>query len=243
MRKSCSQLTVCEAEKETRLNNFRNRRFPPLRDSWARRALDVQRRNGIAESSDNEIGQSVPERIASVGERYGDKIVLAGVNHDSVTSASLFEQMAKVVADLNNLGIGRGDRVALVMSDGLHMAMSFLGLSAGATCAPLNPALPVAEFESIFDDLAPRALAVASGADHAALTAARTKSIPIIECRSVEENGSHRLEVHGDRLGPATQTGFVTAADVALLLFTSGTTARPKLVPLTHANLLASAGN
>jgi acyl-CoA synthetase (AMP-forming)/AMP-acid ligase II/aryl carrier-like protein len=205
--------------------------------------MGFQFSDGIAGSSDNEIAKSIPQRFASVGALYREKIAVAGINHDSVTYASLFEQMARIVADLNNLGIGRGDRIALVLPDGLQMAISFLGLSAGATCAPLNAALRVAEFDSIFEDLAPKALVVRSGANFAAVTAAQKKSIPIIELCSVEANGSRRLEIHGDRLAPKTRTGFASAADVALILFTSGTTARPKLVPLTHANLLASAGN
>lgn len=220
-----------------------NRRFLPPCEPWTSQAKGFQPANGIAEFSKNEIAQSIPERFASLLGLHGERIAVAAPNHDSFTHASLFEQMAKIVADLNHLGIGRGDRVALALSDGLQMAIGFLGLSAGATCAPLNPALQVAEFDSIFGDLEPKALVVDSGADSAAVAAARKKSIPILELSLVGENSVSPLMLHGELHGPAKRRGFAKSEDVALVLFTSGTTARPKLVPLTHANLLASAHN
>ena len=203
----------------------------------------IQSGNGFAEFSKEGIAQSIPERLENLLEPYGERTGYATSNGNSLTHAALFEQMTNFVNALNNLGIGRGDHVALALPDGLQMAMGFLGLSAGATCAPLNLALHEAEFDSIFRDLEPKALIVNSGDDSAAAAAARKQSIPIIELSSVGENGTSRFMLHGEQRAPARRRGFAKSEDVALILFTSGTTARPKLVPLTHVNLLASAGN
>jgi len=203
----------------------------------------IQRGNESAEFSKDEIARSIPGRFEKTLEAYGKRIAVAASNCDSLTHAALFEQMTHIVNALNNLGIGIEDRVALALPDGLQMAMGFLGLSAGATCAPINPALQVAEFDSIFCDLEPTALVVNSSTDCAAVVAARKKSIPILELSLVRENGLSRFMLHGEPLAPANRRGFAQWEDVALVLFTSGTTARPKLVPLTHANLLASADN
>jgi acyl-CoA synthetase (AMP-forming)/AMP-acid ligase II/acyl carrier protein len=220
-----------------------NQRFPASHDQPATLAHDFRCANGIVEFGGNKIAQSIPQELNRLREPYGARIALVAPNHDSLTYADLFRHVTDIVDALNDLGIGRGDRVALALADGLKMAIGFLGLSAGATCAPLNPAFPPAEFDTIFHDLAPKALIVDAGVDCAAVTAAQKRSIPIIELSAVEENGSGRIVICGETLAPPSHTGFAGAADVALILFTSGTTARPKLVPLTHAKLIASARN
>jgi acyl-CoA synthetase (AMP-forming)/AMP-acid ligase II/acyl carrier protein len=188
-------------------------------------------------------GRSMPEQLGGLAQRYRERVALSGPPDDTLTYERLHEQIRALVSALNRHGIGRGDRVALVLPDGLALALSFLGLSAGATCAPLNPALRAAEFESIFDDLAPKALVVEAGADSAAVGAARARSIAILELTWVGANGWRTLVLHGETCGTPARPGLAGGADVALLLFTSGTTAKPKLVPLTHVNLLASAYN
>lgn len=101
--------------------------------------------------------QTIPEQLKSAAQRYGEAIALTAPNYGPFSYAGLFEQVAHVVDALNDLGIGRGDRVALVMADGPKTAVTFLGTSACATCAPLNPAYRVGEFESLFSDLRPKA--------------------------------------------------------------------------------------
>ncbi len=215
--------------------------LPP--EQWAIQAKRFQRGNRFAEFRKDEIAQSIPERFERILEPYGERIAIAAPNYNSLTHAALFEQMTNIVSALNDLGIGRADRVALALPDGPQMVVGFLGLSAAATCAPVNPALQVAEFDSIFSDLEPKALVVESGADFAAVAAAQKRSIPIIELSMVGRNGLSHVMLRGKLLAPARRCGFAQSEDVALILFTSGTTARPKLVPLTHANLLASARN
>lgn len=82
---------------------------------------------------------------------------------------------------LRALGIGRGDRVALVMPNGPAGVVAFLAVAAGATCAPLNPASPAVEVEMYVSDLRPTALLVQAGTDAAAMTVARARGIPVIE--------------------------------------------------------------
>jgi acyl-CoA synthetase (AMP-forming)/AMP-acid ligase II len=72
-------------------------------------------------------------------EQFGAKNALSEPFQESFTYARLFEQIARIVDALNDFGIGRGDRVAVVLSDAAMMAIAFLGIAAGATAAPLNP--------------------------------------------------------------------------------------------------------
>ena len=69
----------------------------------------------------------------------------------SLTFAALRELVAATVTRLNALGIGRNDRVAIVLPNGPDMATAFLAIASGATTAPLNPAYRADEFEFYLD--------------------------------------------------------------------------------------------
>lgn len=127
--------------------------------------------------------------------------------------------------------MSRTDRVAVVLPNGPEMAIAFLGTACGAVCAPLNPGYRRAEFSTYFEDLRPKLLIVQKGLDSPARAVATELGIPI-------------LEFSMDLLaGAAPQFDPPQSSDVALVLHTSGTTSRPKIVPLSHANLCASARN
>ena len=160
--------------------------------------------------------------------------------------ATLRAQAAETVAALNALGIGRGDRVAIVMPNGPEMATGFLGVASAAAAAPLNPAYRADEFAFYLEDLKPKALLVRAGDDTPALAVAAGLGIPAITLtpRDGEEAGRYALSTEALRgAAPALRGGPAEGEDVALVLHTSGTTARPKIVPLTNANLAASAGH
>src|SRR5262245_58121789 len=118
------------------------------------------------------------------------------------------------------------------------MASAFQASGAGAATAPLNPAYRADEFDFYLRDLEPKALVVQAGVESPAREAARALGIPIIELLpEPAAAGSFRLDIGAGAGAPA----FAGADDVALLLHTSGTTSRPKLVPLSQRNVLASA--
>ena len=183
---------------------------------------------------------AIPGCLAAAAQRYRNRQALAGPFNVSLSYVQLFDQVTRAVETLNNLGIGRGDRVALALSGSLHTAALFLGVAAEAICAPLNPRYREQEFASFFAVLKPKAVIVETKCRSEAVLAANKLSVPVVEL-AVVKTGSHEFALYGEKLGRATQAGFAKAEDTALMLFTSGTTAQPKLVPLTHANLLTSA--
>jgi acyl-CoA synthetase (AMP-forming)/AMP-acid ligase II len=147
----------------------------------------------------------------------------------------------RTVAALNAKGIGRGDRVAIVLPNGPEMAACFVAVACGATTAPLNPGYREDEFLFYLEDLKARALLVAKGVETPARAAAARLGVAVIEVVPGEEAGVFALE--GGTPGMAAKPGIAQEDDVALVLHTSGTTARPKIVPLTHRNVCASADN
>jgi len=131
----------------------------------------------------------------------------------------------------------------MVLPNGPEMAVSFLAVAAGATCAPLNPAYRIEEFDFYLSDLDARALIIASGMNSPAREIARNRNIPIIELEIHREAEAGTFELTGAHGGRAENGGFAQPADTALVLHTSGTTSRPKMVPLTQLNICSSGNN
>lgn len=149
------------------------------------------------------------------------------------------------VATLNGAGIGRNDRVAIVLPNGPEMATSFVCIAAGATTAPLNPSYRADELEFYLRDLRAKALVVAAGAETPARAVAQKLSVPLIELHAQREKGAgaFTLTLVKPMHGTPDQGGFGGGDDTALVLHTSGTTSRPKIVPLLQRNVLATAAH
>jgi Acyl-CoA synthetases (AMP-forming)/AMP-acid ligases II len=156
----------------------------------------------------------------------------------------LHERVGEIVTTLNDMGVGRGERVAIVLPNGPEMALTFLCVTSAATAAPLNPGYRLEEFDFYLSDLAAKALIVPAGSDSPAIRAADALGIPIVEL-SLEPGATvDALTLSGSVAeDPPAATGLAEPDDIALVLHTSGTTSRPKLVPLTQANLRTSAEN
>jgi oxalate---CoA ligase len=144
--------------------------------------------------------------------------------------------------ELRRAGVGRDDRVALVLPNGPEMAAAFVAVAASATTAPLNPAYTADELDFYLSDLAPRALILPRGFESPAREVASRRSIPVLALDATgAAAGDFRLAPEGALSVDAKSDGAAEAADIALVLHTSGTTARPKIVPLSHENICASA--
>ena len=159
----------------------------------------------------------------------------------ALTYAGLRALARRTVQALNAVGIGRNDRAAIVMPNGPEMAASFVAVGSGATTAPLNPAYKQDEFDFYLSDLKARALLIARGMESPARTVAQGRGIPVIDVVPGEDAGDFTLDAAGLPLAQAARPGMAAADDIALVLHTSGTTSRPKLVPLSQANVTASA--
>lgn len=172
-----------------------------------------------------------------------DAPALLSPGRPSLSFAGLRAQCEQTVAALNAVGIGRGDRVGIVLPNGPEMAACFLAVACGAVTAPLNPAYRRAELEYYLTDIGAKALIIEGGADSPARDAARALAIPVLELDHDSDGPAGRFRLTGPQCGSNAHTGWGAAEDVALILHTSGTTSRPKIVPLSHANLTASARN
>lgn len=154
----------------------------------------------------------------------------------------LIQHIESIAGQLNMMGIGRGDRVAIVLPNGPEMATAFLGVAACAVSAPLNPAYRENEFDFYLSDLNAKALLIDQALDSPARQAARAHGTRIIEVSRKPGDAAGIFQMNGAPHGTSA-AGFADPEDVALVLHTSGTTSRPKIVPLTQRNICASAVN
>ncbi len=151
--------------------------------------------------------------------------------------------ITRTVATLNAAGIGRNDAVAIVLPNGPEMAACYMACASGVTSAPLNPAYRADEFEFYLTDLQAKALIVERGSASPAVDVARRLGVRLIELGPRTEGGAGDFDLDLPAAAPAAQGGEAQPGDVSMVLHTSGTTSRPKIVPLTQANLAASAQN
>lgn len=195
----------------------------------------------MSDPSTNTIASTIQLRALDAA----DSIAFLGVGSESrpFTYQHLQRQVETVVQRLNNIGIGRNDRVAIVLPNGMELAVAFLAVAAAATSAPLNPAYTRDEFDFYLSDLDAKALLLLAGSDSPAREVALKRNVPVIELIPTPDDPHLLFKVSALSGSPAAAGGYALSGDTALVLHTSGTTSRPKMVPLSHANLLASARN
>ena len=184
-------------------------------------------------------------------KRFPHRLALRTLDHETgaelgaLTYEALWRSVQSVAAGFQRLGVGRGDRVALCLWNGPELVISFYATwLCGATVVPINPALTERELAVQAADAAVRLLvAGAPGVPVAGAVAARL-GIPLVVA-----GGSQNAAPHGslqfDELVRADEGGVSPsvvdpAEDVAVLLYTGGTTGAPKGAMLTHRNIVAN---
>ena len=177
-------------------------------------------------------------------DRDPERVAILAPGRPDCSYGELTGHVAETASVLRGCGLQSADRVAIVLPNGPEMVSAFLAVSSTATCAPLNPTYREQEFDFYLQDLRAAAVIVAEGVSTPARTVAVRLGIPVLECRVHQDAPAGCFElvipVSG---GATTPVPAAAASDTALVLHTSGTTARPKQVLLSHANLCASARN
>jgi oxalate---CoA ligase len=170
-----------------------------------------------------------------------DAIAITAPGRAPLDYRGLRALVAATTASLNAAGLGRNDRVAIVLPNGPEMATCFLACASAVTSAPLNPAYRGDEFEFYLDDLQAKALIVDRASTSPAVEAAKKLGVQVIELVVAEGAAAGQFTLAAAPAAASAHGGPSKAEDVAMVLHTSGTTSRPKRVPLSVANLCASA--
>ncbi|TDL85501.1 acyl--CoA ligase [Meridianimarinicoccus aquatilis] len=173
-----------------------------------------------------------------------DLVAIGAPDRDWLTYGKLRELSDQVARQLHDAGIGSDDRVAIVLPNGPEMAAAFVTIAQAAITAPLNPAYRLDEYAFYLEDLKAKALVVLADDQGPAVQAAQQCGVGILRLHvdPSDPAGVFSLSPDGD-VGESPSSGPPGPDSTALILHTSGTTSRPKIVPLLQSNLVASARN
>ncbi|MES0008322.1 acyl--CoA ligase [Mesorhizobium sp. M0062] len=176
-------------------------------------------------------------------------VALMAPDRPSLSFAGLANLVDKLCGDLARRGVARGTAVGIVLPNGPEMAACFLAVSALATAAPLNPAYGEDEFRFYLGDLDVKLLLCGQGMGDAARNAAKGLGIAVLDVVVTDGAKAGEFLLAGDAEVEAASEARLDDMqlngpdDFALVLHTSGTTARPKIVGLRQRNLQASMAN
>ena len=172
-----------------------------------------------------------------------DAPAISAPDRATLTHGEFRRLIAATAERLHALGIGRSDRVAIVLPNGPEMATAFVAVAATASTAPLNPAYRADELDFYLTDIGAKAILVAADEAGPAVTVAERLGIGVLRLVALPDGPAGTFTIEGAAIGAPSAPGMAQDGDIALLLHTSGTTSRPKLVPLSHANIAASAAH
>jgi acyl-CoA synthetase (AMP-forming)/AMP-acid ligase II len=182
----------------------------------------------------------MPETIRELLDTgASDDVAISAPTGEPLTFNELRAEVDRLAGQLASAVIGTTDRVAIVLPNGPEMAITFLAVASCAASAPLNPGYREEEFRFYLGDLNARALITLDGDAEAA----RAATGPETQCLTLDgQAGALTLLRDGVPLEVAAPNR-PSPDDIAMVLHTSGTTSRPKIVPLSQRNLAISSGN
>lgn len=155
----------------------------------------------------------------------------------------LGDRTQHLVRTLRGLGIGPADRIAVALPRGADSALALIAVASACACIPVNPDLTADELQRYFSELKLTALVTRADMNSPSRDVAKTLDIAVIDFVPGPEHDLGGCEFVGPTIRPANASGASRGDDDAFILLTSGTAARPKMVPLTHRNVCLSAYN
>src|SRR5260221_2556283 len=186
---------------------------------------------------------TIPELLATSAELFGDLPALQTPGRAPMSFAHLYTQCVEVVHALNQMGIGRNDRVAIIGGNPAETAIAILGVMSGATCATLYYAYKIDEHLAFLQRLKIKAVMITEGLETAAWEAAKQLGLQVITLTPLPDGETglfHLSSDHADIVPIAFESeegAFAQPDDMAQLALTSGTTAASKIVPFTQKTL------
>lgn len=166
----------------------------------------------------------------------GERHACEDINGRSMSYEGLRSCVREIVGRLNGTGLRRGDRIATVFTTGPEQLIAIIAISTGFTVVPVNPAVGEEECERFLSEAKVKAIVLESGADCPAHRVALKFGLKIFEL--AKEGGGEKigLRLEGPELGEWVQPQYAEEGDKIIVLGTSGTTAKPKLVPYNQIN-------
>jgi acyl-CoA synthetase (AMP-forming)/AMP-acid ligase II/aryl carrier-like protein len=181
--------------------------------------------------------------LREYAERQPDATAILAPGRQPLSYVDLWGQVQRIADTLRSRGVTPTARVAVVLPNGPEMAATVLGVAAYAVCAPLNPAYRAEELRFYLKDTHAQFVVVDKGERGPVHVVAKEMNLTLLEVDSDATLAAGQFRFGSPSQGVVSARSPSASNDIALILHTSGTTARPKIVPLSQANLVASARN
>src|SRR5215212_3780716 len=140
--------------------------------------------------------ETVYDQFAAQAERTPGAVAITAPDRSPLTYAQLLSQIQNVKETLNACGIGRNDRVVIVLDNGPEMAVAFMSIASCCTAVPLNPAYRAEELKFYLSRLNARALLVNAADPTGVKDLAQQLGLSIIELVPDQSAGAGTFELH-----------------------------------------------
>ena len=174
-----------------------------------------------------------------INKNQDSEIAITSDNDQKITFKALKKHIYDISGQLSSHGIRKNNRAVIVLPNGPEMATAFLAISSYMSAAPLNPSYKLNEYEFYLEDLKPKIVIVEKDSSNPVVEAAKKLKIEICEIKHIEGQPKGIFNLYNS----SSSFEFSDENDEALVLHTSGTTSRPKVVPLTNKNIFSSSFN
>ena len=191
--------------------------------------------------TDNPVANTVPALLSQQARVRGAAPAIIDPDRRTISYADLYREVERFGAMLGEMGLGQGSRIAVALPSGPDAAIVILATMSWAVCAPLDPTLELATCRSLLASMRADALLALQADDVPAVTAAEALGIRVVRLVAPPDRVAATLSIHVEGSAPRVAPTLPDASCLALLMHTSGTTMQPKIVPLTHAQLVARA--
>ena len=182
---------------------------------------------------------TIHDLLVRQADTFGAAPAIIAPDRPPLGYAALLGEVERAAATLAAAGVERRSRVAVALPNGPEAATLIVSVLCTAVCVPLNPALGRSASEALLQALHADTLVVLEDVDWPTVAVARSRGYALLRLASAAHAPAGAIALRVETARTPVPRSVPSPDDLAIVFHTSGTTSKPKVVPVTHAQLLA----